>query len=457
MHDTRRAKCETAMKVLLVEDDAPLRRTLRVTLEASGHTVSEAAGGEAAVGLLARTPHDLALVDVKLGRASGIALMAELKKAQPGLVVVLMTAYATVETAVEALRGGAYDFLTKPFTPKQLAVALDRVAEVLALRAEVAGLKAELAAVNPEQVPTADPAFARLLDQVRKAAKADATILLRGESGVGKGVMAKRVHAESNRAKGPFVTVSCPSLSAELLESELFGHTQGAFTGAVKETFGKVAAADRGTLFLDEIGDLPPPLQPKLLRFLQEREYERVGETRTRTADVRVIAATNRDLKADVTAGRFREDLLFRLEVIEFTLPPLRDRKPDILPLARAALAGFARQMGKKLTGFDPAAEALLTAYRWPGNLRELRNACERVALLCDGPKVTPDDLPERLRHRSPPSPGVNTTAPLRTLEEVEAEHIARVLAATPSLDEAAEVLGIDPSTLYRKRKKLGI
>jgi NtrC-family two-component system response regulator AlgB len=441
------------MKVLLVEDDAPLRRTLRVTLEALGHVVSEAGTGDAAVGLLARTPHELALVDVKLGRASGIAVMADLKKTQPGLVVVLMTAYATVETAVEALRGGAYDFLTKPFTPKQLAVALDRVAEVLALRTEVAGLRAELAAVSPQEVPTADPVFTKLLEQVRRAAKADTTILLRGESGVGKGVMAKRVHADSHRAKGPFVTVSCPSLSAELLESELFGHAQGAFTGAVKETSGKVAAADRGTLFLDEIGDLPLPLQPKLLRFLQEREYERVGETRTRTADVRVVAATNRDLKADVTAGRFREDLLFRLEVIEFTLPPLRDRKADILPLARAALAGFARQMGKKFDGFDEAAEQLLLSYRWPGNLRELRNACERAALLCDGPRVTPDGLPDRMRDRAAPpvAPG-----PLRTLDEVEAEHIARVLAAMPSLEAAAEVLGIDPSTLYRKRKKLG-
>lgn len=443
------------MKVLLVEDDTSLRRTLRVTLESLGHLATEAATGDTAVGLLARMPHDVALVDVKLGRASGITLMAELKKTQPGLVVVLMTAYATVETAIEALRGGAYDFLTKPFTPKQLAVALDRVAEVQALRTEVAGLKAELAAVSPEEVPTADPAFTKLLEQVRKAAKAGATILLRGESGAGKGVMAKRVHAESGRASGPFVTVSCPSLSAELLESELFGHTQGAFTGAVKETFGKVAAADRGTLFLDEIGDLPLPLQPKLLRFLQEREYERVGETRTRTADVRVIAATNRDLKADVAAGRFREDLLFRLEVIEFTLPPLRERPADILPLARVALAGFARQMGKKLDGFDQPAEQLLLSYRWPGNLRELRNACERAALLCDGLRVTPDDLPNRLRDRTTPSPPTAPAA-LRTLDEVEAEHIARVLAATPSLEEAAAVLGIDPSTLYRKRKKLG-
>jgi NtrC-family two-component system response regulator AlgB len=440
------------MRVLLVEDDAPLRRTLRVALEALGHTVSEAATAETATGVLARTPHDIALVDVKLGRASGIALMAELKKTQPALVVILMTAYATVETAVEALRGGAYDFLTKPFTPKQLGVALDRAAEVIALRTEVAGLKAELAAVSPEEVPTADPAFTRLLEQVRKAAKADATILLRGESGVGKGVTARRIHADSLRAKGPFVTVSCPSLSAELLESELFGHTQGAFTGAVKDTTGKVAAADRGTLFLDEIGDLPLPLQPKLLRFLQEREYERVGETRTRTADVRVIAATNRDLKADVTAGRFREDLLFRLEVIEFTLPSLRDRPADILPLAQASLALFARQMGKKLDGFDAAAEGLLKSYRWPGNLRELRNACERAALLCDGPRVTADDLPERLRGIAPsPPPGK-----LLTLDELEAEHIARVVAATPSLEDAAAALGIDPSTPYRKRKKLG-
>lgn len=445
------------MNVLLVEDDASLRRTLRVTLEAMGHTVTETGTATAAVELAGRHPCEVALVDIRLGRASGLDVLSELRRSQPRLFVVLMTAYATVETAVEALRLGAYDYLAKPFTPKQLGVALDRIAEVAELRSEVAGLRDELEATVPGgDLFTTDRRFERLLDQVKRAAKADTTLLLRGESGVGKGVLARRVHSLSGRSRRPFVTVSCPSLSADLLESELFGHAQGAFTGAVKETHGKVAAADRGSLFLDEVGDLPLQLQPKLLRFLQEREYERVGETQTRTADVRVIAATNRDLKADVAAGRFREDLLFRLEVIEFTLPPLRERPGDILPLAGQYLAFFARQTGKRLTGFTPEAEAALLAYPWPGNLRELRNAAERAAILSSGPLIATDDLPDRLRGTAPPSVGVGVGRPC-TLEALETEHVRLVLASSPSLEDAARTLGIDPSTLYRKRKRFGI
>ena len=445
------------MKVLLVEDDGSLRRTLRVTLEAMGHAVTECPTGDAAVDAVARGPHDVALLDIRLGRSSGLDVLPELRRARPALVVVLMTAYATVETAVEGLRRGAYDYLAKPFTPKQLAAVFDRIAEVSELRTAVAGLRDELATARPgDDLFTTDRRFERLLDQVKRAAASDATVLLSGESGVGKGVTARRLHGLSARSRQPFVTVSCPSLSAELLESELFGHAQGAFTGAVKETHGKVAAADGGTLFLDEIGDLPLTLQPKLLRFLQEREYERVGETRTRTADVRVVAATNRDLKADVAAGRFREDLLFRLEVIEFTLPPLRERRGDILPLANQYLAFFARQMGKRLGGFSPEAVAVLEAYRWPGNVRELRNVAERAAILAPGPDVTPDDLPDRMRGGAAAAPGLRLGGEV-TLEALENEHVRQVLASAPSLEDAARTLGIDASTLYRKRKKLGL
>jgi len=444
------------MKVLLVEDDASLRRTLRLTLEAMGHAVTEAATADAAVERVGGEAHDVALLDIRLGRASGLDLLPELRREAPGLVVVLMTAYATVETAVEALRRGAYDYLAKPFTPKQLGAVLDRVGEVVALRSEVAGLRDELEAGSPgDDLATTDARFERVLGQVTRVAATEATVLLRGESGVGKGVMARRIHALSARRRGPFVTVSCPSLAGDLLESELFGHARGAFTGAVQETQGKVAAAGRGTLFLDEIGDLPLSLQPKLLRFLQEREYERVGETRTRRADVRVVAATNRDLKADVAAGRFREDLLFRLEVIEFTLPPLRERLGDVLPLARHYLQFFARQLGKRLDDFSPEARELLVAYHWPGNLREVRNAAERGAILADGPIVQAADLPDRLRGDGTAAPdGVGVGRPC-TLVALEAEHIRRVLAASPTLEDAARTLGIDPSTLYRKRKRL--
>jgi two-component system, NtrC family, response regulator AlgB len=283
-------------------------------------------------------------------------------------------------------------------------------------------------------------------------------VLLRGENGTGKGVLAHALHAWSRRAERPFVTVSCPSLSPDLLESDLFGHAQGAFTGAVRDVAGKVAAAEGGTLFLDEVGDLPPSLQPKLLRFLQERKYERVGESKTRTADVRLIAATNRDLEAAVASGTFREDLFYRLNVVELTLPPLRTRS-DLIELAEHLLAFFARQTGRKLTGFTPEARTALKRHPWPGNLRELRNAIERAAILADLTEIGLTDLPERIAQ--PRSPGT-AGGPVEvggavTLDEVEIEHIRRVLGASASLDAAARTLGIDPSTLYRKRKQFGL
>jgi NtrC-family two-component system response regulator AlgB len=279
--------------------------------------------------------------------------------------------------------------------------------------------------------------------------------LLRGESGTGKGVLARAIHARSPRAARAFVTVSCPSLSAELLESDLFGHVKGAFTGAVVDKEGKVAAAEGGTLFLDEIGDLPPSLQPKLLRFLQERTYERVGEPHPRAGNVRLIAATNRDLAAEVAAGRFREDLFYRLNVIEVTLPPLRERSRDILPLAERLLAFFARQTGKRLGGFTAEAREALLRHSWPGNVRELRNAIERGAILAADPEVGLADLPAAVGQ---PGGAVRIeVGDSVSLEDLEREHIHRVLARTASLDEAAAVLGIDPSTLYRKRKRFGL
>jgi NtrC-family two-component system response regulator AlgB len=292
------------------------------------------------------------------------------------------------------------------------------------------------------------------LEVAFKAAATEATLLLRGESGTGKGVLARAVHGRSARADGPFVTVHCPSLSAELLESELFGHVRGAFTGAVADTVGKVAAAAGGTMFLDEIGDLPLALQPKLLRLLQEKRYERVGEARTQTSDVRILAATNHALEAEMAAGRFREDLFYRLNVIEVTLPPLRRRSRDILPLAQHLLRFFARQAGKALTGFTEEAQAALLRHSWPGNLRELRNAVERGVILSAGPLIGLGDLPTLVGVA--PASGVAVGARV-TLEQLEIEHIRRILADTATAEQAAEILGIDPSTLYRKRKRYEI
>ena len=299
-----------------------------------------------------------------------------------------------------------------------------------------------------------DPAMRPVLDTLFTVAASDATVLLRGESGTGKGVLAKAVHARSRRASGPYVTVHCPSLSAELLESDLFGHTKGAFTGAVRDTTGKVAAAAGGTLFLDEVGDLPLPLQPKLLRLVQDRTYERVGEATVRTADVRIAAATNRDLEAEVAAGRFREDLLYRLNVIEVTVPPLRDRRADVLPLAEHLLSRFAARSARPALGFTAAARDAIVRHRWPGNVRELRNAIERAVLLGKGAELDAADLPAAVTRAPPARVAVGADVPI---DAVEVEHIRRVLAASPTLEDAARTLGIDPSTLYRKRKKYGL
>jgi NtrC-family two-component system response regulator AlgB len=284
-----------------------------------------------------------------------------------------------------------------------------------------------------------------------RAATSDAPILLRGENGTGKSVLARLVHASSPRAARPFVTVNCPTLSEELLASELFGHAIGAFTGAVRDQAGRVEAAEGGTLLLDEIGEISPGLQAKLLRFVQDKEFERVGESRTRHADVRVIAATNRDLDADVKAGRFREDLLFRLNVIEVQLPPLRERPEDILGMARQFLAFFARSASRPAPALSPAAERALLVYSWPGNVRELRNAMERAIILFPDRTLVPEALPERIAARA--SAALRIGGPF-TLDQVEREHIERVVAGTATLEDAAKVLGIDASTLYRKRKK---
>jgi NtrC-family two-component system response regulator AlgB len=443
------------MNVLLIDDDDSLRRTTRIALESMDHKVTEAASGERALEMLGRRPFQIALLDLRLGEESGLEVLPQLLALSPGLQIVVITAYATIETAVEAMRRGAADYLPKPFTPGQLRLVLERIAKVRRLESTVDELADRVRAAVPEaDLVTAEPAMRAALDVAFKAAVSDAAVLVRGENGTGKGVLARAIHARSLRADAPFVTVACPSLSAELLESELFGHVQGAFTGAVRDTTGKVAAAEGGTLFLDEIGDLPLALQPKLLRLLQEKQYERVGETRTRACDVRVLAATNRKLEADIVAGRFREDLFYRLNVIEITLPPLRERRGDILPLAERLTEFFARQSGKTIEGFSEEARVALLRHSWPGNIRELRNAIERAVILAGAPELGVADLPPSLGR--PLEAGIDVGARV-TLEQLEEEHVRRILAATATIEEAAAVLGIDPSTLWRKRKRYGL
>jgi len=443
------------MDILLVDDDGSLRRTIRIALETMGHRVTEARDSAQARERLGVQPFEAALLDLRLGTERGLDLLPDLLHLAPGLCVVVITAYATIETTVEAMRKGAVDYLPKPFTPDQLRVTLERVAQRLRLQSQVEALSAQVRAVVPEaDLQTNDPGMKQALDVAFRAAASEAVILLRGESGTGKGVLARAVHARSPRSGHPFVTVHCPSLSHELLESELFGHVKGAFTGAVKNTVGKVAVAEGGTLFLDEIGDLPLALQPKLLRMLQEKRYERVGETRTQACNVRIVAATNRPLEAEIAAGRFREDLFYRLNVIEVTLPPLRQRRPDILPLAEHLLRFFAQQNNNRVIGFTPEARAAVERHPWPGNLRELRNAIERGVILSQGETLGLADLPGPLS--APLLAGVQLGAPV-TLEQIEIEHIRQILMRTATMEEAATTLGINPSTLFRKRKLYGL
>jgi NtrC-family two-component system response regulator AlgB len=451
----------TKMRILIVDDEPNIRTTLRVALESMRHAVEDASGIVDASRLIERSRFDVALVDLRLGGDSGLDLMETCLRRAPRMAVVIITAHGSIDNAVEAMRRGAFDYLSKPFTPAQVRAVLERVERFRSLQNRVDDLEGQIAGEIPEVSLESDDAQLRVvLGQGRQVAATDAVVLIRGESGTGKGVLARAIHGWSRRARAPFVTVSCPSLSPELLESALFGHARGSFTGAVADTEGKVAAAEGGTLFLDEVGDLPLPLQPKLLRFLQERRYERVGEARARTADVRLVAATNRDLDAAVAAGQFREDLLFRLNVVELTLPPLRSRS-DRLALAEHLLAFFARQTGKTIEGFTPSAREALLGYGWPGNLRELRNAMERAAIFAKGLVLDLDDLPGRIVSAVPRSASesdrpIEVGRPV-TLEQLETEHIRLILARCPSREDAARILGIDPSTLYRKRKQHGL
>ncbi len=441
-----------ASTVLVIDDDKNIRATLTMCLEGMGCTVVSAGTSQAALTALDRKPFDLAFLDLRLGAENGMTLLPRLLAARPGLAIVVITAHATIDTAVEAIKLGAVDYLPKPFTPTQIRHVVDQAIARRATELRVANLESQLAAELPgAEVTTKSPRMREAIEMATRAAAADAPILLRGENGTGKSVLARHIHASSRRATKAYLTVNCPTLSEELLASELFGHTIGSFTGAVRDQPGRVEAAEGGTLLLDEIGEISPNLQAKLLRFVQDKEFERVGEARTRHADVRVIAATNRDLEADVKAGRFREDLLFRLNVVEIKIPPLRDRPEDILPMARQFLAFFARSANRPPPALSAAADNALLAYSWPGNVRELRNAMERAIILYPERTITPEALPERIESR------VSTVLRLGgpfTLDQIEREHIERVVGGSATLDDAAKILGIDASTLYRKRKR---
>jgi len=384
----------------------------------------------------------------------GLALLREIHQRHPETVVVLMTAYATVPQAVEAMRAGAYDYLVKPFSLEQVGLLLERVLEVQALRRDNRVLRRVVE--EPALLESVSPGMQRVLTMARQVATSNASVLLTGESGTGKNVVAAAIHEWSPRRLGPFVTVACTTLSEHLLESELFGHVKGAFTGAWKDKPGRLEAADGGTVFLDEVGDMPADLQMKLLRFLQEHEFERVGSSDTIRVDVRIIAATNRDLQEDVRAHRFREDLFFRLNVVGIRLPALRERPEDMPRLVEHLLITLRTRYRRDTLGLAPEARAAMLAYHWPGNVRELVNVLERAVVLARGEVICAEDLPDNLLAPERPAAAMAADASV-SLEELERRHIQQVLAEAATLEEAAARLGINPTTLWRKRKRYGI
>jgi NtrC-family two-component system response regulator AlgB len=440
------------LHVLVIDDEPNIRATLSMCLESLGCRVHNAAGAREALVAVEHAPFDVAFLDVRLGPADGMNVLPELLQRSPRLAVVMITAYASIESAVQAMKAGAADYLAKPFTPAQIRHIIEHLRQRRALENQVLDLQGRLAEGVPEMLlETSASTMRSAIETLSQAASSDASVLLRGESGTGKGVLARLLHARSRRAQARFVTVNCPTLTDELLASELFGHVRGAFTGAVRDQPGKVEEADGGTLFLDEVGEISGALQAKLLRFSQDREFERVGETRTRRADVRIVAATNRELEADVDQGRFRLDLLYRLNVIEVRVPSLRARREDLVTLANHFLEFFARDLGRAVPSLSPEAEALLVAYDWPGNVRELRNEIERAIVLTRADQLSPQSFSERVRGAGAPVPWLGGRF---RLEDVDREHILRVLATTATREEASRVLGIDPSTLWRRLRR---
>lgn len=410
---------------------------------------------DAALSFLRLSTYALVFCDLPFGEACEFDLVSKIIANIPRLRIIVITACQKSDFTVKAVKAGAKDVLQRPYTVEELRAIIDRN------RGDLVPAKSRPESEQPDQrglcgilMTSRSPAMQHAYVMVTRAASSDVPVLLRGESGTGKGILARELHAQSGRSDRPFVTVNCPSLSDELLTSELFGHVKGSFTGATRDQPGKVEAADGGTLFLDELGDLSPIVQAKILRFLQDHTYERLGETITRLADIRIVAATNCDLESQVMDGRFREDLLYRLNVIEVTLPPLRERGDDIVDLARHFLAIFAAAIKLIPPELSPAALQLLTSYSWPGNIRELCNELQRIVVLWRSKVIEAESFSSRVSRNMLQGPILGNRC---SLAEIESEHIRIILSKTARLDEAASILGIQPSTLWRKRRKLGL
>jgi DNA-binding NtrC family response regulator len=453
---------EDSLKVLLVDDETGILDSLRILFKGAGYQVATAKGGAEALDLLSKDTPDLVVTDIRMPGTSGLEVLSRTREVDPEIPVILMTAQASLQSAVRAVNEGAYYYLQKPFANEELLAICRRAAESRALKAENRQLRKEIRrrdrSFKGRPIGT-NRGFLEVLDLAETVAPTDSTILLSGESGTGKEVLARYVHTLSGRAEGPFFSINCGALPESLLDSELFGHVKGSFTGAVRDKEGLLVAAKGGTFFLDEIGEMSPATQVKLLRALQEREVIPVGATEAVPVDVRIIAATNRDLEEEIRRGTFRSDLYYRLNVIALHLPPLKERREDIPLLAHHFLSRMAEKNPEApIPTLTERSMEALAGYDWPGNVRELENALERAAVVSEGGEIRPEHLPERVTEppmarlvdeQPPPNP------PMEVIERAYIEWVLRAEGGNKS--RAAEVLGIDPSTLYRKLNRYGL
>ena len=447
--------------ILIVDDDASHRRMLEAVLTAEGYAVAHAEDGRRAVSAVEERFYDLILMDVRMSRLGGIEALKQIKEISPGIPIIIMTAYASVGTAVDALKAGAYDYLTKPLDIDELKILVDKALQFRRLEQENRYLKERIGdQFDFSNIIGRSSAMKTLFETISLVAPTEATALIMGESGTGKELIANAIHQNSPRRDKPFITVNCAALPETLLESELFGHEKGAFTGATGRKQGRFRQAHTGSIFLDEIAEMSSALQPKLLRVLQEQSFEPIGGTQTIHVDIRVIAATNRHLETEIEAGRFREDLYYRLNVVTLPIPPLRERREDILLLADHFLKKYAEKNKRLIKGFAPRTTDFLMRYSWPGNVRELENAVERAVILARGDMITPEDLPDSIRGSNPED---EPAAPPsfhrgKSLKEMEKEMILQTLEDTDgNRTRTAEILGISRRTLQMKLKEYGV
>ncbi|MFH1033947.1 MAG: sigma-54 dependent transcriptional regulator [Pseudomonadota bacterium] len=442
------------LKTLVVDDELAIRESLAAWLRQDGHQASVAASGDEALSLLAREDFDLALVDIKMPGMDGLALLGHMRRDYPETLVIIITAYGSIESSVQAMKAGASDYLLKPFDPEQLMLLLQKMAQQQAVLRENLCLRQRLALGESDYfqgLVGRSPAMLAVFAQIEEMAAAEAPVLITGETGTGKELVARAIHNHGQRAFAPFIALNCGAVTETLLESELFGHERGAFTGAVRASRGRLDMADGGTLFLDEVGEISQKMQVSLLRVLEDKHYQRVGGSQELSSDFRLICATHRDLPELISRGQFRQDFFYRIAVLSLHLPPLRERTEDIVPLAEHFLDYFARQAGKPVPRLEEEAQRAMRAYTWPGNVRELRNVMERTVIVSRGQRVGLEGITFLSASAEPEPAGL-------TLAQVELAHIRRTLEEHDwNLSRAAAALGIDRSTLARKVKSAGL